>query len=205
MDWRKLERKELPVLYQPPISGPEDVSLFDRRFAELSVSYESPTHTPINGNIFQDFSYQGKMSKNFFLKFQKKYPKIQKKNQKKKIQKKIKKIFKKFKKNFKKFKKFSNKKIPKNISKIFQRIFKKNSKKKKISKKFQKKISINSNLFKEQNTSYFLQNQSLSNMLTYSIPSSKMKRAKNGIYLLEQPMIIKIRLPQTARQPMGEK
>lgn len=58
MDWRKLERKELPVLYQPPISGPEDVSLFDKRFAELSVSYESPTHTPINGNIFQDFSYQ---------------------------------------------------------------------------------------------------------------------------------------------------
>ena len=60
IDWFKLERKELPVLYKPPISGPEDVSLFDHRFANMSISYESPTSTPAgNGNIFQDFSYQG--------------------------------------------------------------------------------------------------------------------------------------------------
>jgi len=58
IDWYKLERKELPVLYKPPISGPEDISLFDVRFQRMNIDAESPAATPANGNIFDGFSFQ---------------------------------------------------------------------------------------------------------------------------------------------------
>ena len=57
-----LLRKELPVLYRPAsqLTGPEDVSLFDRRFINVSISQESPSSTPNGHDQFHGFTYTGK-------------------------------------------------------------------------------------------------------------------------------------------------
>jgi len=56
-----LLRKELPVLYRPAsqLTGPEDVSLFDRRFINVSISQESPSSTPNGHDQFHGFTYTG--------------------------------------------------------------------------------------------------------------------------------------------------
>ena len=63
IDWIKLENKELPVLYKPPITGPEDVHLFDKRFTVADITQESPSSTPLNGHgdAFQGFTYTGEL------------------------------------------------------------------------------------------------------------------------------------------------
>jgi len=58
IDWHLLINRQLKPLYVPQLQGPEDVSLFDRRFTTASITENSPCSTPLNGqDVFKGFTF----------------------------------------------------------------------------------------------------------------------------------------------------
>jgi len=58
IDWDLLLKRKLEPLYVPPLKGPEDVSLFDKRFTTAPLTQESPTSTPLNEtDVFKGFTF----------------------------------------------------------------------------------------------------------------------------------------------------
>ena len=53
IDWELLLKRKLEPLYVPPLKGPEDVSLFDKRFTTAPLTQESPTRNEL---IFLHFT-----------------------------------------------------------------------------------------------------------------------------------------------------
>ena len=47
IDWDLLLKRKLEPLYVPPLKGPEDVSLFDKRFTTAPLTQESPTRNEL--------------------------------------------------------------------------------------------------------------------------------------------------------------